>query len=651
MPTRPRAQVLETLSRRAFHEALPPEWRIQDPHRDHGLDARVQPFEHRRAVVPPFFAGLEATDGGAGDDTGVTVTFRAERLREYLDAAHPVMLVGFHAPTNGLFFAWVHQLAAAHTLEERERWDFEKTVRLRLEDALRAREPGELIDEVRRFFAARHAAPHDAPARVRLELPPGDLSHAVRDTVASWLDTARPQVRLEASGDAEVVLEVAADWSAIQVASSDHRPCLPTSLPPAPTSEEAAGVVQLIAAMALSLAGRPHAAASLLVEALRACAWPGSTASRLLSQPVVWNVLFATEDFDDVPGAAEFLATRELRPQALLAARVGGSVLRSRPSTRRFAASQRYRAMLQRLLERTNSPDVSGALHAWLAHHLRGSGLGREAVHHQRLAAMSDPGHLQRDDWWSGMAEALLLRGCARQALACAGHAAASGEHRPAQALHADVLFRLRRFGDADRVFSQWFEQGPPLDPQGVLEHFTTPLLLETFGDGRRQVGLARRRATEARAIEAPSLQLAALQEALQLDPLCESAWTHYAELKADMEPERSTNWWLARAVLTGHRDVTACFKAMESLNHGSGQVPGLLRLCILALALRHHGEDFYAEAERQLTAASGGDPFDDYLAYLRGLEDAARTFFRDPEGANEEGTRTAPGASRSRFP
>ncbi|WP_147446554.1 DUF4365 domain-containing protein [Corallococcus sp. CA047B] len=635
MSTRPRAQVLETLSRRAFHEALPPEWRVQDPHRQHGLDARVQPFGHRKALGPAFFAGIEATDDGQGDDTGVTVTFRAERLREYLDAAHPVMLVGFHAPTNGLFFAWVHRLAAAHSAEERMRWDFQQTVCLRLEEALRAREPDELLEEVRGFFGAREAVPEPAPVRVRLELPPGGISQEVHDAVASWLDTARPRVTLE-SGPAELVLEVAADWSTLRVAYSDLHHALPTSLPPEPSAEQAAGVVRLIAAMALSLAGLRDDAAALLVEALASSAWPGSTASRLLLQPVVWNVLFATEDFQDVLGAAEILAARELTPQAVLAARVGLEVLRSRPFVRGSEAPQRYRAMLKHLLERTNEAADRGALHAHLAQHLRVSGLGREAVHHLRLAAMNDLGHLQRDDWWSAMAGALLLRGCARQAVACYTYTATLSEDRRVTALLARAYFRLRRFSDADRLYAQWFDRNPELEPQRVLEHFTAPMLEQLFGSGHRQVGRAWKRASEAIILEDPWLQLAALQEALQWDPLCELAWAHYAQLKADMEPGLGANAWLARAILTGHRDVTACFKAMESLNHASGQAPGLLRISLLWFALRHHGEHFYEEAERQLTARSGGGPLGGYMEYLRGLEEPARTFFRHLDGTDE---------------
>jgi hypothetical protein len=108
MANRPREHVLETLSQRAFESAFPAEWTVQKPRHDYGLDAQVQPFENEKAASPAFFAQLKATDHGDGDASGVTITVKTERLREYLEASHPVMLVGFHAPTNGLFFAWVH---------------------------------------------------------------------------------------------------------------------------------------------------------------------------------------------------------------------------------------------------------------------------------------------------------------------------------------------------------------------------------------------------------------------------------------------------------------------------------------------------------------------------------------------------------------
>lgn len=629
MGMRPRQHVLEELSRRAFRAAFPAEWVVRDQEQDYGLDAQVQPFEREEPACPPFFAQLKATDSGNGDATGVTVRLDTERLRQYLDAPHPVMLVGFHAPTGGIFFAWVHRLVQAMPEDERRMWRYQKTVSLRLKTSLTSASPAGLLEDVRQFFRLRGGVQKPPTVRLRVTLPPGDStrSSAVLDSLATWVTGTQSRVQLD-SEEAEVCLDVTDDWANVRLRYSSMDVTLPSFLPHPPEADEAAALVKVVAAVALSMAGLHRDAATLLVAAIAEHARPEGVLEHVLGQRVVWGVLVTAKASHEAFSAAETLVAQGLPSHALLAAAAGRAALRPQAEGQRFTGEQRYRSILKSLLTQARAPEGIGTLHYNLANSLLGSGFYRQAVTHYLAAAEHAPAYLERDYWWRETGGALLERNCLRLARAYYEYACLLSDERLPTGLLADTLFRLRRFDAADELFSKWFVNNPDLDEDLLLRHIVVSTLKDEFGSGPRRMGLAHRQAVAAYKIQDPELQYQALHEALKLDPLCEYAWNNYAALRSTRQPEHTADWWLIAATLTGWCDVETCVRAIAALEKVELQIARLAKVALVRLAVRHHGERFFLEVPRVLTVQPGERSIREYVQHLRKVAEAARDFF-----------------------
>ncbi|RKI37210.1 hypothetical protein D7Y27_26230 [Corallococcus sp. AB004] len=205
------------------------------------------------------------------------------------------------------------------------------------------------------------------------------------------------------------------------------------------------------------------------------------------------------------------------------------------------------------------------------------------------------------------------------------------GDDPLATGLLADAHFALRRFDTASRLYSQWFDGNTRLDAARVLRHYITPLLLQDFGEGHRQVRRAAIRANEASRLSEPEARKAGLREALRLDPLCGDAWTHYAPLLAEEDLEQCANEWVVAVSLAGHLDVRHHIQALALLTRDSSETAAVLRLAVLRLALDRYGEHFFEELQRQDPGASIGGSAS-YLQYLRNTVDAARKVFPDAD-------------------
>ncbi|WP_043321605.1 hypothetical protein [Corallococcus coralloides] len=115
------------------------------------------------------------------------------------------------------------------------------------------------------------------------------------------------------------------------------------------------------------------------------------------------------------------------------------------------------------------------------------------------------------------------------------------------------------------------------------------------------------------------------------MDPLCGDAWTHYAPLVAEEDPEQCANEWVAAVSLAGHLDVRHHIHALALLTQDSSETAAVLRLAVLRLALDQHGERFFEEIQRQDPGASTGGSAS-YLQYLRNTVDTAQQVFPDAE-------------------
>lgn len=629
MPSRPRQHVLEEESRRTFRDVIPAEWVVRDQQPDYGLDLQVQPFENGEPTNLLFFVQVKGTDADTDTEAGIKIDFFSDRLQQYAGSPNPVMLVGFHAPSNRLFYAWVHRVVETSSKEELQSWSHQRTVRLHLKHNLTGNKIATVLEEVRRFYRLKAAVP-DTAIGLYVAFPESkvDRDH-IFDSLATWISSAQAKVRL-VSLDTGISPTISEGWEYARLRYADLDARLPTFLSPLPSSEHVIAVLQVLAVLGIWRAGLRVDAARLLLRTIDQYAQVESPALKLLEHPAFWGVFVNVRATDLALEAAEILAKRHLYHHAVLGSAAGIAASSSLPAAERYATSQRSRSIMRLLLDHEQGNAQRATLHYNLANSLRTSGEAKAAVTHYLRAATIDPAYLDRPYWWRELGGALFMRGCVRLACRVYEYAVEIDEDRLAKGLLADVLFHLRRFGDAARLFSEWVSQNPKLHANLLLKWWLAPVLEQEFGSGRRQISLAHRRAVEAYAIEDKAKQFEALHQALQLDPLCEFAWNNYAAFCSEREPETGGAWWLAAATLTGRWELRASAYAIAILENSREERERLLQTAALVEAVRRHGERFFLEVLRSVKVTSG--TIEDYVKLLRDRSNTAMELFQDDD-------------------
>lgn len=620
---RTREHVLEEESRLAFRTMLPAEWVIRDQVPDYGLDTQVEPFENSRALNTPFYAQLKGTDTDVAD-----VRLKTERLRQYVEAPHPVLVVRYLSGSKTLLCDWAHRIVIR--LEgSTPHWRFQESITVDLPQLLHRPAVPQLLEGVRQFYRARGgvASPPTLRLGLTLPLPQSPLSVAVVDGVANQLSVTGQRVILD-DRNAELLVGTSADWSKVRVQYQTLDAEMPTTLSATPAAEDATAVIQVVNAMAVSLAGLRHDASRMLRLTVETHAKRGGVLEGVLNSPEPWTVLANAGATEAAFELADVLSQRGLHSQAIVASGIGWAAVQHRQAGEKYAGEHRYRQTLKEMLPRVSVPSQKAVIHYNTATSLVSSGFGAEAVAHYRQAALAEPGYLEQARWWSGMGGALFGRNCLRISRALYRRATElTGERRPLGLL-GDIHFRLRDFRKASDLFGAWFNMNPELDAELMLKYIIAPMLEEQFGSGSRQVKGAYALAVSAYKEPEGKRQLALLKAALRLDPLCEYAWFNYAWLNSIDQPKSASAFWLIAATLTGRWDARAMVNAVAFLNGEKERTAQLAMFAVVFLANRWHGERFFLEVTRGVLPASPDHPVEAFVEHLRHIAEVAEAMF-----------------------
>ncbi len=158
-PTRPRAHVLETLSRQHVERTLPPEWICRDVQGDYGLDMAVEIVSGERVTGREFSIQLKATDHVKTSGDQIVHHCAVTAALYFLDRPEPVMYVVYDARAEVAYWLWVQpylrDLDAA-----RPGWRDQKTVAIRVPIANRLAPDGApaIAEHVRAWWARMLAA-------------------------------------------------------------------------------------------------------------------------------------------------------------------------------------------------------------------------------------------------------------------------------------------------------------------------------------------------------------------------------------------------------------------------------------------------------------------------------------------------------------
>ncbi len=108
MPIRSRSHVLEDVSKREFHNLLPPEWTTFEP-RDYGIDGMVEIFSNSRTTGKFFNYQLKATDN-ENLIKALKVSIEIETLKYYETCDLPTLIVRYCSVNNSFYGIWSDEI-------------------------------------------------------------------------------------------------------------------------------------------------------------------------------------------------------------------------------------------------------------------------------------------------------------------------------------------------------------------------------------------------------------------------------------------------------------------------------------------------------------------------------------------------------------
>ncbi len=102
-PQRPHNHVIATLSERFFASALPPNWTLNQPANDYGVDLRVNIFDGQVATPLEFLVQLKSSKESSLRDTE-TISLRVETYNYLWDMLQVVLLVKYCEDVNEAYW-------------------------------------------------------------------------------------------------------------------------------------------------------------------------------------------------------------------------------------------------------------------------------------------------------------------------------------------------------------------------------------------------------------------------------------------------------------------------------------------------------------------------------------------------------------------
>ena len=150
------SHILEDESRRKFEEALPRNWvtRKQDP--DYGYDYDVQIFDNEIPTPFHFYVQLKATEVEKISKKGTPLSFETKYFKLYAQGPFPVMICLYIKSIDKLFYVWVDDYLNKLDLKSYKDINIQKYKTIYLKKELINKKHGQLEMEVRRLNYVRN---------------------------------------------------------------------------------------------------------------------------------------------------------------------------------------------------------------------------------------------------------------------------------------------------------------------------------------------------------------------------------------------------------------------------------------------------------------------------------------------------------------
>jgi len=623
---RVRSHVLEEESRIAFKNIIPTEWVVRRQEPDYGLDEQVQIFKNGKPTRYYFFVQIKGSDKIPENQESPNFGLKTERLLQYENNPLPVMLVLYDSKGNRLFYEWVSTLIKDSPPDFIRKLHFQNTVRVSFDKRLDMLDASILEKEVRHqyisFVDTGQIVPDEFVISISINFPE-PLKSNILNRIKQWLrnDSLSDFIKIDETKIPDKKIEINSKPYTLTFFDDGK----PTTINLHKDSENKFSIEDLVStlkvtiAMTISSCGLTNRALDLVRRIVFEKHPLSNDASLLLSLP---SLPLGYAEMNRVAEAME-VSEQLLRRGYFTCAKIISSSAIFNAFNSRFYF-QHYRRFLKSTIEYTKKENAKGSIYYNIANNLRSDSYFKEAIHHYNKAAKLDSSYRQKSYWWAELGGCFFLLNKYIWAKNCYKTSIDLGEKKiPVIALLADTYLYEGKFRSAKDEFENYFKRTKTPFAEFILKHWLANLLLNMFGDTKRNSSLAMQLAEEAYKEKSPQKFF----KALKADPLCGYAWFNYAVDRSKESPSERHKEWLATAIIQ-EGDVEAWSNTILSMVSDVKTPPRQIVLSAIFYAFKLHGESLKEEIEKRITPHYNPVEVADFISKISELAQKSELVF-----------------------
>jgi len=624
---RVRSHVLEEESRIAFRKKfISLGWVSRKQVPDYGLDEQVQIFKNGKPTRYYFFVQIKGSDTIPETKYSPTFDFKTERLIQYLNNPLPVMLILYDSNTNRIFYEWVSTLLKNSSPDFIRKLHFQKTFRVKFDKRIDKLDASIIEKEVHHHYFSSVDSGQKIPDEFVISISinfPEPIKSDIFNRIKQWLrnDSESNFIKIDETKIPDKKIELNSKPYTLTF-FDDGKPKtidLHKYTKNNFSIEDLISTLKVAIAITISSCGLTNRALDLVRRIVFEKHPLSNDASLLLSLP---SLPLGYAEMNRVAEAME-VSEQLLRRGYFTCAEIISSSAIFNASNSRFYF-QHYRRFLKSTIEYTKKENAKGSIYYNIANNLRYDSYFKEAIHNYNKATKLDSSYRQKSYWWAELGGCFFLLNKYIWAKNCYKKSIDLGEKKiPVIALLADTYLYEGKFRSAKDEFENYFKIAKNPFAEFILKHWLANLLLNMFGDTKRNPSLAMQLAEEAYKEKSPQKFF----KALNADPLCGYAWFNYAVDRSKESPSERHKEWLATAIIQ-ERDVEAWTNTIISMVSDVKIPPRQIVLSAIFYAFKLHGESLKEEIEKRIIPHYNPVEVADFISKISELAQKSELIF-----------------------
>jgi len=613
---RVRSHVLEDKSRNVFREKIISlDWVSRQQSPDYGLDEQVQIFKNEKPTRYYFFVQIKGSETIPESQDSPTYDFKTRHLIQYINNPLPVMLVIYDSKSNRIFYKWVSTLVKNSSPNFIRKLLFQKTFRVRFNKKLDILDASIIEKEVHhQYFSIENRGqriPEEFVISISINFPE-PVKSDIFNRIKQWLrnDSQSNFIKIDENKIPDKKIEINSKPYTLTFFDDEK----PKTIDLHKDSEnkfsldDLASTLKVAIAMTISSCGLTNRALDLVRRIVFEKHPLSNDASLLLSLP---SLPLGYAEMNRVAEAME-VSEQLLRRGYFTCAEIISSSAIFNASNSRFYF-QHYRRFLKSTIEYTKKENAKGSIYYNIANNLRSDSYFKEAIHNYNKATKLDSSYRLKSYWWAELGGCFFLLNKYIWAKNCYKKSIYLEEKKiPVIALLADTYLYEGKFRSAKDEFENYFKITKNPFAEFILKRWLANLLLNMFGNIKRNPSLAMQLAEEAYEEKFPQKFF----KALKADPLCGYAWFNYAVDRSKESPNERHKEWLATAIIQ-EWDVEAWSNTIISMVSDVKIPSRQIVLSAIFYAFKLHGESLKEEIEKMIIPHYNQEEVKDFISKI----------------------------------